>query len=553
MTREIIISNKYAGEETNATPAVIAALSELKKTPNSTLKFEMGEYHFYREGSYKQFFAVSNNTSCDKYIIFPIIDFDGITIDGCGASFVFHEVTFPFIVHQSKNVTIKNLNVDTSYSPICEFVVKDKCEESFKLMFDKAGAPFVIENGSLNFVRELGVRSGVELKYSLHSMQRIAILYLFTGDCIDEKRGLAAPYMHVDAEEIEGGVLLKYRKESPIKCGFWENEVLSTIVDGGREVDVIFLDDSDNIKIENITVRRGIGMGVIAQVCRNIEIDGFNTDVGYHNGHSTLTADSLHFVNCSGKLEIKNCNISHTMDDVINVHGMYTVLKEIGEGKIIAKISHHEQKHVNIYRAGDPLDILDPKTLESVAQFNVTSSRFIDEDETEIELGGSFSEGAEAAVSGCLIENSLKIASVHIHHNNFNYYPRVLALGSGDIIIEDNNMSNCVFALRSAVAPDYWYESGGLKNLIFRNNVIDNCNALGGHAFISVGAEGFTAENTPKIHKRFEISGNTFKNITHKAIDVAGIDELIIKNNTFDTDRDDLFFVDGKKVDISSF
>ena len=551
--QEIIISNKHAGKNIDATPAVIAALSELKKSSGSVLKFEKGEYHFYREGSLKQFFAVSNNTSCDKYVIFPIIGFDGITIDGEGASFVFHEVTFPFIVHKSKNVTLKNITTDCAYSPIAIFTVKDKRDESFKLMFDKEKAPFVIENGSLNFIRELGIRSGVELKYSLHAVHRIGILYLFTGDCVDEKRGLAAPFMHVDAEEIEGGVLLKYRKESPIKCGFHENEVVSTIIDGSREVDVIFLDQSEDVKIQNVTVRQGIGMGVIAQICRNIEIDNFSTDVEYHSGVSTLTADSLHFVNCSGKIDIHNCKISHTMDDVINVHGMYTVLKELGEGKIIAKISHHEQHHVNIYRAGDSLDILDSKTFKSVAQFEVTSSHFIDEAETEIELCGRFTAGAEAAVTGCLIENSLKIAEVHIHDNVFNNFPRILALGNGNIIIENNHLSNSVSALRCMVAPDYWYESGGLQNLIFRNNVVDNCNALGGSAFISAGVENLDASVTPVIHQRVEISGNRFTNISKQAINVAGIDELIIKNNTFDTDRDDIVFVNGEKIDISSF
>ena len=116
MSREIVISNKVAGVGINATPAVIEALTALKKNKNSTLKFEPGEYHFYREGTHKQFFAVTNNTSCDKYIVFPIIDFDGLTIDGEGASFVFHEVTFPFIVHKSKNVTLKNITTGEEYA-----------------------------------------------------------------------------------------------------------------------------------------------------------------------------------------------------------------------------------------------------------------------------------------------------------------------------------------------------------------------------------------------------------------------------------------------------
>ena len=50
----------------NVTPPVREALEKLRVAGGGELHFEKGEYHFYREGSRKEFVAVSNNSACDK-------------------------------------------------------------------------------------------------------------------------------------------------------------------------------------------------------------------------------------------------------------------------------------------------------------------------------------------------------------------------------------------------------------------------------------------------------------------------------------------------------
>ena len=56
----------------NSTADVVYALGEIAKAGGGELHFEKGEYHFYASGTHKEFFAVSNNTACDKNIVFPI-------------------------------------------------------------------------------------------------------------------------------------------------------------------------------------------------------------------------------------------------------------------------------------------------------------------------------------------------------------------------------------------------------------------------------------------------------------------------------------------------
>ena len=57
----------------NITPIIIEKLNSVKAAKNVELFFEKGEYHFYKEGGLEQFVAVSNNRSCVRKIIFPII------------------------------------------------------------------------------------------------------------------------------------------------------------------------------------------------------------------------------------------------------------------------------------------------------------------------------------------------------------------------------------------------------------------------------------------------------------------------------------------------
>ena len=57
----------------NATPLVVRALEQLCQSGGGTLAFETGEYHFYEEGTRREFMAVSNNSACDKAMAFPIL------------------------------------------------------------------------------------------------------------------------------------------------------------------------------------------------------------------------------------------------------------------------------------------------------------------------------------------------------------------------------------------------------------------------------------------------------------------------------------------------
>ena len=528
----------------NATPTVVRALEMIKKAGGGELHFEKGEYHFYKEGTKSEFFAVSNNSANIKHMVFPLIGMNDITVDGGGSVFVFHEIVFPFMISRSKGVTVKNITVDIGMSPLVNFKLHGITEKGFYMDIDRAGSPFFVKNGSICFERESGVWYGEKHLLSLHAIGRHHVQYLATGDCCLREFGdLPARLMKCDVSETSDGIYVKYRDDTPSRCGFGE-ENISAIIDGGRSVDVVCIDRSEDITVAAITVSRGIGMGIIGQLSKNILIDSLSTDCKRRRaGQQSLTADAMHFVNCDGSLEIRNCVISDTMDDAINVHGMYTSLGSADGETLNVFIKHREQYHFNPYREGDRLTLIDPDTYNVEAEFIVKSAALDGDRGDRITVKGAFKSGHDRVREGFLVENPDRMPDLHLHHNNFDTFPHNRISGAGKIVVEDNVFSNCHAALLCLDLARYWYESGRVRDLVYRNNKLINCDITGRGAFLQIGIDGIPDEKAPRIHQRIEITGNHFSEIANRAVRAGGVRELIIDGNVFDTEKEDIIMI----------
>lgn len=523
----------------NVTAEVVSALARIGEAGGGELHFEKGEYHFYREGCVSRFFAVSNNSAGEKAIVFPIIDMENVTVDGHGSLFVFHEVTFPFLLSHSQNITLKNITFDLGTSPLVTFRLHDFSDDGFYMDIDREESPFVLDDGAIDFIREWGVCHGKDKLFSLHAMGRHQVQYLATGEKDADPSTLPAPLMKCNLTPTPTGVYAKYREDSPRHCTFGE-ETVSCILDGGRSVDAICLDHSCNIRIKNIAIARAIGMGIVGQLSTNIYINGFSTDTSLHPGHQTMTADAMHFVNCDGVLEITNCQICDTMDDALNVHGMYTVVSGVEGDTLFVKIMHREQKLFSPYREGDRLVLIDNVTLEKKAEFRVTSSQFVGQSGFNLALRGAFLYGKEEIENGYLVENPDRMPDLYMHHNHFHHFPHNRISGAGKVIVEDNIFSDCHAALLCLDLARFWYESGRVRHLVYRNNTLKNCDITGRGAFVRIGVDGYSPDATPRIHEKIEITGNHFSEIPHLAILVSGVKEWTVEHNTFDREDDDL-------------
>ena len=537
---ELLISAPPKDSEQNMTPAVINALHILQKAGGGVLRFERGIYHFYEEGTEERFYAVSNNAAGVKRIVFPLLHMNGITVDGGGSHFVIHGKIFPFVVDDCKNVNLKNIYFDRDRSPHVSLKIRGITESGFDLEIDRQLCPFYVEDGSLFLKKEHGYYSGKEQVFSLHSADRIRVRYLLTGNCTARYDHLPTPYMWADAEETEWGVHLSYRPvEGAIPCPYEEEERLSFFPDGGRENDLIFLQNSEEIRIEDVTIRQTMGMGVIAELCRNVTIKGLRTDYDEQAGGVTTTADMLHFVNCDGRLEISDCHITHTEDDILNVHGMYTRLCTADENTLLTQIMHHEQEGFCPYLAGDRLSLIQQNNGEILGEFIVSSHQFEKDAQNLIRLEGKWEYGLDRILEtteDILVENPHRMPDLHLHHNYFYRFPHLRISGAGQLLIEHNHIECAKAAALLMDLAQYWYESGRIRHLVFRNNRLIRCNALGqGPGFIQIGVSGHEDKDAPKIHEHIEITDNEFSGILSYAVTAGGVKELILRNNTTDS------------------
>lgn len=543
------ITKQDGGNGKNATGIVAEALQKLIASGGGTLRFEKGEYHFFEEHTVRRFFAVSNNSACEKKIAMLVDHADGLTIDGGGSVFVFHELVFPIVITHSKRVTVQNIVFDRGCDPVVHMQLHDIGEGGFSLAIDAQRYPYHIERGALVFEREWGNASGLDRVFALHASPRFHIEYLVTGDCRLPVDNLAANYVWVDAEEADGGVYCRYRKDRAYSHRFQEGEAVFSLVDGRRDIDLIFAEHSDTLRIADITVRCAVGMGVIAQCSRNIEIDGFCTEPSEDGERTTLTADAMHFVHCSGKLEIHRCHIVDTADDAINVHGMYTEVERAEEHALYVRICHQEQRHFMPYKASDRIVLIHPETLEEVAEWMVERAEWTDSDGARIQIHGRRIRGDQPIEPGFLVELPDKMPQVHVYDNEFDRYPNLRLSGSGTIVVENNRFSNATSALLALDLAKYWYESGRIRHLIFRNNDLDNCNGKAGRRFIHIGVSGKESSDCPKIHQTIEIYGNQFRNVKQYAIDASGVQSLTIHDNVFDFAPESCVLVDGQAAD----
>ena len=87
----------------------------------------------------------------------------------------------------------------------------------------------------------------------------------------------------------------------------------------------LFVTHCKDTRLYNIKMHYAEGMGLLAQMSENLDLDGFSVclkgdgDARYF----TTQADATHFSACKGKITSVNGLYEGMMDDAINVHGTY--------------------------------------------------------------------------------------------------------------------------------------------------------------------------------------------------------------------------------------
>lgn len=437
---------------------VCNAINDCRKNNADGIVFDKGEYHFYPDMASESVMCVSNHDIYGfRRIAFLIADMDGFCIDGGGSTFVFHGDLVPVFINHAANVKIKNVIIDYEKSKILELTVTEANDSYFDAAVDFDGEYFV-KDGILN------IRSGYSETDTLHLLLRRS-----DGG---QKNGCGMAEMFFSQKpspiaDIGGGKLRFWNCALQVKAGM---RLLA--MGGKRFLCNIVIQKSTNVTIESVKMYSGYAMGVLAQMSRDITID--KMVVKARDGRLfSLAADATHFVNCTGLVKIANSSFSDQMDDALNIHGIFTRIVDKSENAVIVRYMHRSAKGIDIYRVGDKIAVVNPRSLVGNQYYIVRDVDVINLEYTRLFIDKS----TDDITVGDLVENITNNCDLIFENNRvFNNRARGILIGTkGSADIRNNYFRSGGTAICFESDGEKWFESGGTNDVRIYGNTFENC------------------------------------------------------------------------------
>lgn len=537
----------------DATPAVLAQFMKADAQSISEIKFEKGTYHFYPDKGLEIYAQVSNHNNGLAKTAFPIFNMKNLTIDGQGATFIFHGIIIPFSVENSENIKIVNLTIDWGMSFHSEglIVANDPVKKTFDMKISD-DYPYEIRNGQLYFIKEYyehnigqsilydpktnAISFDTESYTSLTTRTKTKIQnnvknikYKYTVDPRSPENSKVGMEDKLVVEQLKPGLLRVYNHGKKIpEVG----KILTMKGEQGqnRFAPAFHVVSSKNFEANNINVHHACGMGIIVENSENLTLDNFNVTPSQGRMVST-TADATHFVGCRGKITIKNCTFNNQLDDAVNVHGTYQEVVDIlGENSIGIKVGHYQQQGFSIGVPNDEIGLVnlhqsffeyDKLTLKSIEKINSRYQiiTFNEKIPTSLKVGNyieNLSAYPEILVQNCTISK--------------NRARGLLLSTPRKIVVENNYFATEMEAILVPVESGYWYESGSALDLTIRNNTFQDCN-IGGQ---NRGIIRFVTDDENKniAFKNILIENNKINQFDNLIMEVNNTDGLTFKGNT---------------------
>lgn len=496
----------------DATPAIRAALEYCTQIKASKLVLPGGELRLQPDFAIEKYQFISNNDESLKRIAFNIEDMNNFTIEGANTKLLFSGFISPFNFERCSNITVKDLSIDYTRTFHSEGTVKAVGQGWIDVEFPKDYI-YDLSDGCIRFLDDKGT------VYPFFS--------LLEYDAVKRE-----PAFHVDdywltkytipAKLQPNGDVRLFRED--LKATVGNVMIFGT---AWRLNPAFTVTDSKDFFMNNVQLYHCGGMGVIAQRSHNIELKNYDVlPTPGSNRMISITADATHFVNCSGYIRILDCVFENQKDDATNIHGWYmAVHKVMSPDKAILQWRHSGQFGIDFLKEGMLLEFVDNNTLDTYAHRTVKSVNRINKNFTEVTFTEQLPDNVKPLHVVAVDEQypEVLIKGCRFLGNR----ARGLLIGSrGPVIIEDNYFHIAGASILFEGDGSYWYEQSGVRDVVIRNNVFENCNygSLGwGLACIAVGT-GVVDCNTSRYHKNIRVDGNTFRVFDPRIVHLYSVD-----------------------------
>ena len=444
------------GSGQDSTAAVEKALAFALQNRRAVVRFPRGRYDFWpAEAAKRRLFISNHDDVAERAVAMPIEHAHGLTLDGGGSEFVFHDSILPVAVMDSDEVTLRNFSIDYATPHIVQARVVSSGKDSASVHIDDTGT-YEVRGGAI-YIRGEGFEQPAHSSVVFDPVEKG--LAPGSGDNWQFFKSTA---------EVLGPHEVRI---SGLKQQTRPGDVL-VLWNGDRPNPAVFVSQSSQVTVSAVKIYSAQGMGFIAQKSEAIHLDGFNVELKPGSGrYVTTMADATHFSNCRGQLTIENGLFENMLDDGINVHGSYLrVAARAAADTVVLEWGHSQTFGLPFAAAGDTLRFVHPPTLKPYATATVAHVDRLDDKHLRVRFTTALpaSIALKDGVENLAWRPAVLYRHNHIRHNR----ARGALFGTQDsTIVEDNFFDHLSGpALLFSGDATYWFENAPAHNVLVRHN-----------------------------------------------------------------------------------
>lgn len=531
------------GTGANTTRVINRALGEalqgIDPGDDVTVTLAPGRYDFYPEMSMLRTYYISNHDQDNpKFTGLELKGLRNVTLEADNVEFMMHGRMLPLSIINCENCTVTGLSIDFVNPQIAqvEIVANDTVNgrityrplPEVQYRIDSDGN-FVIYGIGWELVPCAGIAFEGDTRRVMYNTGDINV---GTRNVRQEADGaVSAPW--VDKRLVPGTrvAMRGYQRPCP----------------------GIFMADDVNTTLSDVTVHYAEGMGLVAQMCDGIKLNGFAVSLRGNDDprYFTTQADATHFSGCKGVIDSRLGLYEGMMDDAINVHGTYLKITGRPDSRTLTGRYMHPQTYG--FRWGEPGDTVQfiaSRTMEITGEPLVIESIVaVDDSGNECALEGTrlfkvrFTKDVDASVDPAVtdfgMENLTWTPSVIFDSNTVRHNRARGALFSTPRHVEctsnffDHTSGSAVLLCGDC---NGWFETGQCRDVLIEGNRF--LNALTSRyqftdAVISIFPEipDLDGQKRP-FHDGIVIRGNFFETFDSPLLFAKSVRNLIFGHNT---------------------
>ena len=491
------------------------AFREARQRGESEIFFPRGIYHFYPDGLGEKYCFFSNNDEGLKKIVFDLESLNGFTVSGDDALFVFHGRLTPFRLANCADMTLRGFRIDFADSMASDAEIHRVTADSTEL---KLHGNHWMEDGRLRFVQDACDNFSGSLAFlQFDSLRKEPMQKPLRFSCPNRLLTSA-----------NGMIRFPLAFGRPGDCFVIKHQ--------GRFNPAIVIDRCKNTSVKDVTVHHCGGMALLAQCSENLVVSGLSV-IPAAGRMTSVPDDCIHCADCRGEILIDSCRLENSLDDAINVHGIYRRLRirTLGERFLFLETGHFQQFGLETARPGDELEFIKNDTLRPYHTARLKTVCPLNKQMTAVEFEGELPR--EYADGDCV--RNLAAASANLTVRNCRIRatrPRgILCSGLGHVLIENNSIHTPGAGVYISGDANFWFESGPLSDVLIRGNLFEHCcflHGCTGRAAISIAPE--IPRELPDFyyHRNIRIQENLFIGNTPNAVIARSVDGLDFIQNT---------------------